>query len=126
LGVTVFVMLRLFCVEEITVVLAVLVLLFGFGSGVEEDAAFAELVITVPDVVAAGTNTVNVNVVEAPEANDVIEHVLVPAEPTFGVEQVGHAVPVCAPETKVVVPGVASVKVTFAAAEGPLFFTTIV
>jgi hypothetical protein len=105
-------------------VLAVPVLLFGFGSAVDE-AAFAELVMTVPDVAPDGTLTTRVNVVDAPDASEARVQLMVPAALTAGVVQI-HAVPVCARDLNVVVLGVPSVKVFVAAAAGPLFFTTIV
>ena len=123
-GVAVSVTLKLFCVELATVVLAEARLLLGNASVVFEPTS-AEFVITVPDAVAAGTVTVSVKVVVPAFASDAFVHEIVPAAPTAGVVQV-HAVPVCAIDLKVVVPGVASVNVFVAAAAGPLFFTTIV
>ena len=123
-GVAELVTLRLFCVELATVVLAEARLLLGNASVVFEPTS-AEFVITVPDAVAAGTVTVSVKVVVPAFASDAFVHEIVPAAPTAGVVQV-HAVPVCAIDLKVVVPGVASVNVFVVAAAGPLFFTTIV
>ena len=101
------------------------VLLFGFGSAVD-DVTVAEFVMIVPDAVPVGTVTTNVNVVVAPDANEARLQVTVPDAPTAGCVQVPHEVPVCVNELYVVVPGVASVNTFVDAVAGPLFLTVIV
>ena len=114
----------MFCVDEITVVVVLDRLLFGFGSVVDDDT-LAALTIEVPDAVPAGTLTTIVNVVEAPEVIEASEHETRPVAPTAGVLHPVQAVPDCANDANVTLVGSESTKIFEAAAAGPLFFTTI-
>ena len=80
--------------------------------------------ITVPDAVPAATCRTGLKVAVAPAASKAIVQVMVPALPTLGVEQDQPAGVVI--DTNVVLAGSVSVKLTEAAAAGPLLVTTCV
>ena len=101
-----------------TVTLAVALLFEGLGSVTDEEPISVS-VITVPVAVPAFTFATRVNEAAEPAARLAMLQLIVPVAPTAGVEQL-HAAGL-ASETKVVLVGIASVKVTVVAAAGPLF-----
>jgi hypothetical protein len=121
LGAAELVTLKSACPAVATTTVAVALLLFGFGSVVEEDT-FAVSVIGVPEAVPAFTVTTTVNVVEAPEARVAFEQVSVP----LTTEQLHPAAGTGVVETNVVFMGIASLRATVVAVAAPLFVTTTV
>ena len=101
-----------------TVTLAVAVLLLVFGSSMSE-ATLTTSLITVPAAVPAITFTTTVIVAFAPDASVAAAQVMVVVP-----EQVHPAGPLA--ETKDVLAGRPSVKVTLGEAAGPLLVTTCV
>jgi len=108
--------------DVLTVVIAVAVLLAGFGSKVAE-ATVAVFAITVPVTTLALTLTTSVNI-ELPTANDGLVQLTVPVPPTAGAVQV-HPAGV-ASETNVVPAGRVSARVADTATLGPAFVAVIV
>lgn len=107
----------------VTVVVAVAVLLAGFGSDVADTTA-AEFVTVVPFAVLGLTRTTKVKVAEAPFANEPVVAVTFPVPPTGGVVVAQPAGALS--ETNVVLAGPASVSDTFAALAGPALAAVIV
>ena len=101
-----------------TVTFAVALLFEGLGSVMDEEPMSVS-VMTVPVAVPAFTFVTSVNEAVEPAARVAMLQVTVPVAPTAGVEQL-HAAGLVS-ETKVVLVGIASVKVTVVAAAGPLF-----
>ena len=103
-----------------TTTFAVASLLVGLGSNVVAvTLAVSEMIV--PDAVPAVTFRTGENVAVPPDASALMVQVIVPVAPTAGVEQLqpdGVGI-----ETKVVLAGSASVKVTVEAEAGPLFLT---
>ena len=81
-------------------------------------------VMTVPVAVPAFTCVIRVNEAVAPTARVAMLHVTVPVAPTAGVVQLHE--PGLARETKVVLVGIASVKLTVVAIAGPLLVSDCV
>ena len=107
---------------ESTVVVAVLLLLLEFASGVLEEAV-AVLLIIEPAGTFGATATVNVKT-ELPTANEEFEHETVPTSPSSGVV---HGHPSGALKlTKDVPAGSVSVHEALPARSGPLLVTVIV
>jgi hypothetical protein len=100
--------------------LEVALLLVGLGSGVVE-LMLSVSEMTVPEAVPAVTCKIGAKVAVPPEAKVAMVHVMAPVAPAAGFVQ-AHPDGV-AMETKVVFVGSVSVKLTFAAAAGPLFET---
>ena len=96
------------------------VLFAADGSGVVADARVA--VFSMLPVAAGETAKTSVNVAGLAGANAAMVHVVV--APT--VAHVNAGPPVCVAETNVVFAGPMSVRVTFAAVEGPPFVATTV
>jgi hypothetical protein len=94
-------------------------LLLALLGSVIADEPMSVLEITVPVAVPASTLATKVNAPETPDASEAIVQVTVPVAPTAGVVQL-H-VPGLVSETKVVLVGIASVKLTVVAVDGPLF-----
>lgn len=111
------------CPAVATTTFTVALLLVGFGSLVVA-LTFAVSEITVPDGVPAVTWSTGLKVAVAPKASDAMVQVMVPVPPTAGVTQDQPAG--VGKDTKVVFAGNVSVKLTVAAAAGPLFVTTCV
>ena len=107
----------------VTVVLAVEVLLLGFGSVVDV-VTLAVFEIVAP--VAPGLMWTVIEKVAEPGANEAIVQLTVPVPPTEGVVHENVAPVVCDSETNVVFAGTASVSATLAAFDGPLFVSVIV
>ena len=101
-----------------TVTLAVALLFELLGSVIDEEPMSVS-VITVPVAVPAFTFVTSVNEPVEPTARVAMLQVTVPVAPTAGVLQLHE--PGLAKETKVVLVGIASVKLTVTAADGPLF-----
>jgi hypothetical protein len=93
--------------------------LFELFGSVTADEPISVSEITVPVAVPASTFATNVNAPDTPDASEAIVQVIVPVAPTAGVLQL--QVPGFANETKVVFVGIASVKLTVVAVDGPLF-----
>src|SRR5258705_13928336 len=107
---------------ERTVVVAVLLSLFGFPSGVLE-VTVAVLLRVVPAATVGATATVSVKT-ELPTANEGFEHETVPLSPASGVV---HDHPTTLGKLAKVVPaGSVSFHEALAAASGPPLFTVIV
>lgn len=101
-----------------TVTWAVALLFEGLGSVIDEEPMSVS-VMTVPVAVPAFTFVISVNEAVEPAARVAMLQVTVPVAPTAGVEQLHD--PGLARETKVVLVGIASVKMTVMAVAGPLF-----
>jgi len=107
---------------ESTVVVAVLLSLPGFPSGVEEVTVAVLLII---ELAATFGSTLTVSVkTELPTANEGFEHETVPLSPGAGVVH-DHPL-ISGKETKVVPAGSVSLHEALAAASGPLLLTVIV
>jgi hypothetical protein len=103
-----------------TTVVVVAVLLAELGSVVAEDTV-AVFVITVPLAVPGLTFTTSVNDAELNAASVAMVQVWVPVPPTGSGGQLHPAAAVT--ETKVVLAGITSLRVTDVAASGPSFRT---
>lgn len=106
-----------------TYTVVVVVLFALLGSEVVADTA--DVAVTLPLTVVVGTFTTTTMFAEAPDARlDPSVQLIVPVEPTAGVVHVHPAGG--STDSKVVGPGVASLKLTPVAAAGPLFVTVCV
>ena len=85
----------------------------------------AMFVNVVPDDSAPGMCPTSVKVAEPPAASDAIVQVIVPFAPTAGVEHVNIGPEFWTNDTKVIVPGRASVRLTLAPGFGPPLTTVI-
>src|ERR1700693_2077923 len=101
-----------------TVTWSVALLFEGWGSVIDEEPMSVS-VMTVPVAAPAFTFVTRVNEPLEPAARVAMVHVTVPVPPTSGVVQLHE--PGLARDTKVVLVGIASVNLTVAAADGPLF-----
>ena len=108
------------CEGEATTVLAVAELLPGIGSLVAEPAV-AVMEIVVPGVSDCSAFTTRGKLLTVPEASVVAAQLILPEEPTAGVIQAQPRGTVR--EIKLAVAGMVSLKVSVAAAPGPLFVT---
>ena len=126
-GAAVFTIATSACVGDATIVVAVDVLFATFTSFVV-GAMFAVFEITVPDAVAAFTFTTSGSCAVLPDGTAMPEQtppvpgqqLIAPVPPTAG--RVGHVTPAgSVSDTKVVLAGTVSVKVTLLAEFGPLF-----
>lgn len=109
--------------DEATAALVVAVLFAATESGVEAEIT-AVLLMVLPDAADDAARTTSVNVADVPFTRAAAVHVTVPVAPAAGVVQV-KPVPIVI-DTNVVPVGRASVNVTAAASDGPLFVVVIV